>query len=153
MGDRGNVFIRGSRYDVKTRSEKPAKIGIWIYGHWSGYNFPLSVRDAIVRNGGHGASVRNVLCEALKRCYGEEPEQMREALNDTFNLSVGLSMQDNEYPITFVDNHNKRVGFTKEPPPPFTTPPEPEMWIPFAEFVKMDDDTIRSLRSAVKWRR
>lgn len=137
MGDRGNVFIRGSRYDVKTRSEKPAKAGIWIYGHWSGYKFPMYVRERLRKAGNYGVSVAALL--------DEEPGE--------HTWEVSLSMQDNEYPIVFIDNYNQRMGFTKEPPAPFTTPPEPETWYTFAEFAAMDDATIDRLRSAVKWRR
>ena len=151
MGDRGNVFILESDFDDTGKDEIQAKRGIWIYGHWSGYSFPLTVRDTIKKHGG-GASVRAVLCEAMKKCYGETEEQMREALTDDLCFSIGLAMQDNEYPITVVDNFSHRVGFSKEPKAPFQTPPEPEVWIPFKEFCAMGDDDIRKVFLSFKRR-
>jgi hypothetical protein len=133
MGDRGNVFIRGSEFDPIKRQEFTAKRGIWIYGHWSGYDFPVHVRNALRKAGNYGVSVTGLLAEEGEPRYWE----------------VSLGMQDNEYPIVFVDNHNQRVGFSPEPDAYYEMPPEPAIWYTFAEYAAMDDDTVRRLRSAV----
>jgi hypothetical protein len=146
------VFIRSSVYNPQTKQEVPATAGVYLYGHWSGTDSPLSVRAALIRakdrwdDGSY--LTRVIFCEMLKRAYSDPAK----ALDDNLSFGIGLTMQDNEYPITVVDLSTGRVGFSPPPKDYRDAPPVPKLSMSFAECCETSEEDILALfGSAPGW--
>jgi hypothetical protein len=106
MGDRGNVFITSTTSDEWKATEQ-IQLGIYVYLHWGGYDMPERVRSAIrhARERWHDDQyLTRILIDQITR---EERDQM-------IGAGVGLSMGDNEYPITIVDVGARTVAWASE---------------------------------------
>ena len=124
MGDRGNFYCV---------SRDPER-GVYLYGHWSGYNLPLHLRTALQKQWrwNDGEYFARILFDTMTKCAGKET-----------GFGISATMPDNEYPIVVVDCNNQRAG--KASPPSARAPqPMPDTWHTFAEIVEMDDDAARA---------
>lgn len=151
MGDRANVFIRGTSYNQTTNQELPAATGIWLYGHWSGYNLPLAVQDALRKKArwtDESYLTRIIFCQMLKRGYSSRED----ALEDTASFGIGLTMPDSEYPILVLDIATQRIGFSPEPKSYKDQPPTPKVSWSFEEFCEAKPEDILILRDSIKCR-
>lgn len=108
MGDRGNIFVKNSKYEPST--------GIYFYTHWS------------------GSDLKRILANALKRGehrWDDEPYLNRiifcEMIQDDVLGECGFGISnyetDNEHPILKVDPGNQTVTIDSES-------------LPFKDFVK-----------------
>lgn len=105
MGDRGNVYITDTSETeyIADQFERGAR-GIYLYSHWSGYDLPAQVRDALKAGKGRwgdGSYLTRILIDQITK----------DGRDEETGFGVGLSLGDNSHPITVVDLGRQQVAF------------------------------------------
>lgn len=125
MGDRANILV------VDRPAENGAVHGIYLYTHWSGYQWPERLRKALDTPAARGR-------------WNDEPylarivvSQMYSDIHDSeYGGGISTRRTDNEYPITILDIPNQRVAWALE-----GSELDTEEWyghISFADFVAQE---------------
>lgn len=103
MGDRGNVYLT----NTADEAFDAGKVGIYVYTHWSGYNLPAQVQAALKHGQprwGDDSYLTRILIDQLTK----------DSRDDLVGAGISLSITDNEYPITIVDQGTNTVSWAAE---------------------------------------
>lgn len=94
MGDRANVYVKDYN-----------NTGVYLYTHWSGYELPGIVRDALARGEWHddGAHLARIVFQ-----------QMIDGDSGTTGYGISAHLCDNEHPIIVLDPQEETVSFAEE---------------------------------------
>lgn len=94
MGDRANVYVKG--YNGQ---------GVYLYTHWSGYELPGIVRDALARGERHsdGAYLARIVFQ-----------QMLDGDDGTTGYGISATLGDNSHPIIVLDPQAETVAFAED---------------------------------------
>jgi hypothetical protein len=117
VGDRANIYL------VDTKDEAH---GIYLYTHWGGYEYPESLRQALIAGQSRWGDESYLNRIIISRVVTDHDSMT--------GAGVSTQMCDNEYPILVCDTLQSTVAFA--------TPgleDRRETWkavTPFAEFVK-----------------
>lgn len=92
MGDRGNICMK-----EESGNE------IYFYSHWTGNSLFDVLKEALMRGRGRWSDeaylARIIFCEMVKH-----------DLMDTTGFGISTYVQDNEYPIFYVNSENQKVS-------------------------------------------
>lgn len=131
MGARGNVYITSSATEgAQARDFAGGARGIYVYAHWDGYALPAMTQRALRAGRGRWSDdqyLTRILIDQLT-ASGRDEET---------GFGVGLSIGDNEYPITVVDLGRQTVAWANQ-----GSERDPANWrrvTPFAKFVEQDE--------------
>jgi hypothetical protein len=103
VGDRANIFLVDRRHDEKTDLVS----GIYLYTHWSGYNWPEALREALLEGKGRWGDeaylARIITSHVFADIHGSET-----------GGGISTVLGDNSYPITVCDLVLSEVSFADE---------------------------------------
>ena len=103
MGDRANIYLTNDTYGENIDHAH----GIYLYTHWSGYEWPEELRKALAFGRGRWSDP-----SYLTRIIADQ--MFKDIRDQETGGGISLSIGDNSYPIVCVDLRNQRVGFAKE---------------------------------------
>lgn len=98
MGDRANIYL--------TTTAAPER-GLYLYTHWSGYEWPEELREALLFGEGRWNDSQYLARIITSRVF-------RDLVDDQTGGGLSLDIGDNEYPITVVDLDARTVSFAPE---------------------------------------
>jgi hypothetical protein len=100
MGDRANAYV-----ELPTGYGADAgRGGIYLYTHWSGYDWPEKIREALEFGEGRWNDDQYLTRILTSRVF-------RDLTESTVGGGIGLTMGDNERPVIVVDTIRQEVSF------------------------------------------
>lgn len=134
MGDRGNIFIQESM------ERDGVRVGVFLYGHWSGYKMPAILQRALKNGHSRWTDPQYFARICFQEMVGKD--------KGLTGFGISARLRDNSYPILVANCETQVVEMYERPDgEPFKGKPM-QSW-PFGQYVELsltdEDNSWRSL--------